>query len=256
MASKKKVIAGNWKMFKTGEEARATIQELKAAVEGTKERVLLAVPFTAITPSSEEAKGSNIEIGAQNMNDASEGAFTGEIAAGMLKEAGATFVILGHSERRHVFGEDDAFINRKVLKALQEGLTPIFCVGETLEEREGGKTEAVLKNQLEAGLKEVAKTAAKDLIVAYEPVWAIGTGKTATPEDAEKNHQFVRGVLEALLGKKGGGSLPILYGGSVKPGNAANLLSQKNIDGVLVGGASLKAEEFAQIVKYNEKAKV
>ncbi|MGE3954590.1 MAG: triose-phosphate isomerase [Parachlamydiales bacterium] len=242
------IIAGNWKMYKTVPEARAFLDELLPLVKGTQRTVVLAVPYTAIAPCAELAKGSGVAIGAQNMNDASEGAFTGEIAARMLVDAGATFVVLGHSERRHIFGESSAFVNKKVKQALKEGLRPIVCVGETLEERQGGRTEAVLERELLKSLAGVTKKQLAKVIVAYEPVWAIGTGHTATPEMAEQVHTFLRKVLDEKWSDSSG-SVPILYGGSVKPDNAHQLLAAEDVDGLLVGGASLTAESFYQICK-------
>ena len=203
--------------------------------------MLLAVPFTAL----QAAQGSEIEIGAQNMHDAAEGAFTGEISANMLWDAGATFVILGHSERRHLFGETNAFIHRKVVRALEEELQPLLCIGETEEERAHGRTADVLKRQLDECLKGVDP---EKVMIAYEPVWAIGTGKTATPEIAEEAHQQIR----AHLGESGKG-VAILYGGSVKPETMKPLMQQPNVNGVLVGGASLDVETFAKIVNWRNQ---
>lgn len=232
-----RLIAGNWKMYKTVPEAVEFVKTLAPLVADSQAEVLLAVPYTAIAAAAEAAAGTNILIGAQNMNDASEGAFTGEIAARMLVDAGAKFVILGHSERRHVFGESDEFVNRKVKRALADGLRPIVCVGETLKQREAGQTDEVLEGQVEGSLRGIGGA---NFVLAYEPVWAIGTGKSATPEQAEKEHAFLRGIV---------GEHQILYGGSVKPENASALLAQEDIDGLLVGGASLAPESFAQIVK-------
>ncbi len=246
--AKKVYIVGNWKMYKTAREATDFIGELIPKVERAKVNIFLSVPFTSIAPAVHFAKETNIVIGAQNMNDAREGAFTGEIAGLMLKEAGAAFVILGHSERRHIYGESDPLIHRKVVRALQDDLIPILCVGETGKEREKGETEKVLKRQLHAALEGIPKEDASKVILAYEPVWAIGTGKTATPKLAQEAHSFCRSVLEDLLGKKRAAEISILYGGSVKPENVKELISQKDIDGVLVGGASLDPENFAEIV--------
>ena len=237
-------------MFKTIEESVYFVQKLASEVADVGPLVYLGVPFTAIRPASEAAKETNIVIGAQNMNDAGEGAFTGEIAAGMLLNAGAKFVLIGHSERRHVFGETDEFINRKMQRASEEGLQPILCIGETLQQREAKEMKDVLTRQLTEGLKGIEKGKLEDLVIAYEPVWAIGTGVTATPKQAQGAHKFCREVLEGLLGKKRAGLIPILYGGSVKPSNAKEIIDQKDIDGVLVGGASLTVESFSQIVNY------
>lgn len=249
--AKQKVIIGNWKMYKTGSQATEFIRTLKSLVEGAKSKVGLAVPFTAILPAAKEAEGSNILIGAQNMNDATEGAFTGEIASSMLKDAGAKFVILGHSERRQIFQESNAFIRTKVDKALEEDIVPILCVGETLTEREEGHEE-VLREQILQCLENVSKKDSDKIILAYEPVWAIGTGKTATPKIAQETHQFCRECLIELFGKMKAQKVPILYGGSVKPDNAANLMKQKDVNGALVGGASLNPKSFSEIVNYDQ----
>ncbi len=246
------IIAGNWKMYKTGDEAESFVKELVAAINGA-DQVLLATPFTVISRAKSSAEGSAIRIGAQNMHDANDGAFTGEISAPMLQDIGAEFVLLGHSERRHVFGEDNAFINRKVVKAQEAEIQPVLCVGETIEQREAGEMKEVLKSQIEQGLAGVKELS--DLVLAYEPVWAIGTGLTATPEQAEEAHAFCREVVASVWSQETAAGLPILYGGSVKPANAAELIGQKNIDGVLVGGASLEAATFAEIVNY-QKSKV
>lgn len=245
--TKRPVIAGNWKMYKTVSEAVEFVEKATPLVEGKDRRVLLAVPFTAIHSAAKkvEEMGSSILIGAQNMSDASEGAFTGEVAGTMLLEAGARFVILGHSERRRLFGESSGFINRKVHKALELGIEPIVCVGETEQERDAGQMEKVVKSQLEETLAGVDLSSESRLLFAYEPVWAIGTGKVATPKEAEEAHQFCRQVLIEMGAKEP----QILYGGSVKSENAATLLDLPDVDGVLVGGASLSPESFANIVK-------
>ena len=250
MAQRPVVIAGNWKMYKTIEETKAFVQKLIPAVKNTDRQVYLAVPFTAIKPAAEEAAGTNIVIGAQNMNDAREGAFTGEIAGKMLVDAGAKFVLLGHSERRKLFGETSEFINKKVKRALMEGLQPIVCVGETLEEREAGKAEQVLDEQLSQTLNEIQAEQIGKLILAYEPVWAIGTGRTATPAQAEQMHQFCREFVSKKWGPEVAEKMVVLYGGSVRPENVAELIEQPDIDGVLVGGASLSPESFSEIVNY------
>ena len=241
------IIVGNWKMYKTTREASAYLEEFLPLIEGANAKVFLAVPHTSIATAAKSAKGTGVTIGAQNMNDAREGAFTGEIAALMLKEAGAEFVLLGHSERRHVFGEKNEFIQRKVVRALQDDLTPILCVGETSAERESGRTEEVIQNQISECLEGVPKEEAGKLIVAYEPVWAIGTGKTATPEMAQQIHAFCRSCLSDLFGKRKGDLIPILYGGSVNVKNVEELTLQEDIDGVLVGGASLDPNILAEI---------
>lgn len=244
------IIAGNWKMHKNIEDAVAFVQELAPAIEEGGPAVYIAAPYTAIQPVSEAAKGGPITIGAQNMNDATEGAFTGEIAALMIQDAGAQFVLLGHSERRHLFNETNALINRKVQRALEVGLQPILCVGETLDEKDAGKTEEVLTAQIKESLANIDKKALAPLILAYEPVWAIGTGKSATPKEAQAAHKFCRDLFAEEWGKRPASALPILYGGSVTPDNAHELLEQADIDGVLVGGASLEAETFAKIINY------
>ncbi len=242
-------VVGNWKMYKTAREATDYIEALAPQVQDSKANIFLSVPFTSIAPAAQYAKDTNIVVGAQNMNDSREGAFTGEIAGLMLKEAGAAFVILGHSERRHVFGETNAFIHRKVLRALQDDLQLILCVGETLKERNAGKTEAVLKEQLFSALDGVPKEDAGSLLIAYEPVWAIGTGKNATPKMIEEAHGRIRSLLSELFGVKKADSIPILYGGSVKPDNAGEIASQEDVDGVLVGGASLDPDALAEIAR-------
>ncbi len=235
-----KKIIGNWKMHKTSVEAQKYIKTFLPLVTHAKADIGLAVPFTML----ESLVGCGIKIGAQNMHDAEEGAFTGEISARMLKSAGATFVLLGHSERRTIFGESNAFIHKKLVRALLEGLAPVLCIGETLEEREGKKTEKVLAAQLEQCLSGLEKHALEKCTLAYEPVWAIGTGKSATPEIANDAHTFVRTFIQ----KTWGCTLPILYGGSVTGQNARALLSMKNIDGALVGGASLDPHSFSEII--------
>lgn len=245
------LIAGNWKMYKTEKEAVEFIGSLASLVEGCKALVYLSVPFTMISPVAKAAKKTNIVIGAQNMHDASEGAFTGEIAGLMLKSAGAEFVLIGHSERRAIFREDDHFIHRKLIRALKDGLQPILCVGETETEEEEGRRDEVLKRQLSSALAGVSAEDVEKIIVAYEPVWAIGTGKTATPKVAQSAHHFIRKVLEELFNATVSSKMTILYGGSVKPENTQDLMKQKDIDGALVGGASLNSESFSQIINHS-----
>lgn len=242
------IIAGNWKMYKTVEEALAYAQELAPLVQQATALTYLAVPFTSIQPLVESLKKTNIVIGAQNMHDATEGAFTGEIAAKMLVEIGAKFVILGHSERRRLFNESNAFINRKVKRAVEEHLPPILCIGETLEQREQGLTEQTLTTQLAECLADLHPAQTTELILAYEPVWAIGTDQTATPAQAQEAHQICRNWLEKTFGSWLAQKTAILYGGSVKPENSRELLEQTDIDGLLVGGASLSADTFSKIV--------
>jgi triosephosphate isomerase (TIM) len=251
-----KIIIGNWKMYKTIEEAVAFIQGLVPQMAAEDVEVRLAVPFTAIGPACQAAKGSNILIGAQNMHDAAEGSFTGEVAASMLVDVGAQFVLLGHSERRLFFGEDNLFINKKIVRALKDGLQPILCIGETEQERDDGKAEDVLKEQLSKGLEGISAKEVGTLIVAYEPVWAIGTGKNAAPAEIEQMHETVRRILAELYSQKLAEKIPILYGGSVKPANARKILEQPDIDGVLVGGASLSLDSFVEIVHYKKLANI
>jgi triosephosphate isomerase (TIM) len=244
------LIVGNWKMHKTTHEAIKFISALSNEIAATMRRVFLAVPFTAIEGSVGAVKGTRISIGGQNMHDQVDGAFTGEISARMLKASGATFVILGHSERRQHFIETDSFIHRKLMRALQEGLTPILCVGEMPHERESGDFEKIIKLQLEEAFQGVTQSQATQILIAYEPIWAIGTGMTATPEIAQNMHRFIRNWLESRFGVDVSEKICLLYGGSVKPDNIKALMQQTDIDGVLVGGASLDVKSFAQIVNY------
>lgn len=239
-------------MNKTVPEALNLVRELKSLVSDVNDRdILVCPPFTALYPVGKELEGTNIALGGQNMFYEEQGAFTGEISPLMLKDVDCSYVILGHSERRHIFGETDELINKKVLSACSHGLIPILCVGETLEERESGRTKEVVERQIREGLKGFDSE--KDVVIAYEPVWAIGTGKTATPELAQEVHQFIRELLSDILGSEKADGTRILYGGSVKPENAKGLLEMPDIDGALVGGASLKAESFAKIVKFDSE---
>ncbi len=249
MSERTPFIVGNWKMFKTIPEAREALTVLRVAVRDI-DRVECAVapPFPALVTAAEILEGSGIALAGQNMHPAAEGAFTGEVSAPMLKAAGAGYVILGHSERRRLFGEDDGFIARKLEAALEHELIPILCVGETLEQREADETAAVVTSQLGAGLAAVKGAELPQLVVAYEPVWAIGTGLTATPEQAQQVHSLVRDVLEDLLEPASASLIRIQYGGSVTLDNAVELLAQPDIDGALVGGASLDPDSFAAIV--------
>jgi triosephosphate isomerase len=249
------IVVGNWKMYKTAREAAGYLEELIPLIDGCTASVFLAVPYTSIASATKAAKGTGVVIGAQNMNDAREGAFTGEIAALMLKEAGAEFVLLAHSERRHYFGETNEFIQRKVVRALADDLIPILCVGETLEERDAGQTEEILREQIESGLKGVPTEEVGKLVLAYEPVWAIGTGKSASAKIAQESHAFCRVVLSDLFGKRKAGTIPILYGGSVSEQNIENLIAQKDIDGVLVGGSSLDPKTLSHIALKCKKIK-
>ncbi|HJT76830.1 MAG TPA: triose-phosphate isomerase [Gemmataceae bacterium] len=247
---RKKFIAGNWKMCTTQESAW---QLAKAVAEGVgaDDRVAVAVcpPFPYLLPVHEALRGSRVELGGQNLYPEKEGAFTGEVSPTMLLDCGCRWVILGHSERRHILGEPDAFVNRKVKAALAAGLRVILCVGETLAEREANRTEAVLQTQLDGSLAGVRAEDLANLVIAYEPVWAIGTGHNATPGQAEQAHAFLRGRIGQQFGEEVAARLPIQYGGSVKPENAAALLGQPDVDGALVGGASLEAESFLAIVR-------
>lgn len=245
---RKTIVIGNWKLHKTAKEAQEFIQALSSKVSASKAKVLLAVPFTAITKACQEAEHTNIVIGSQNISNEVKGAFTGEISSIMLKAEGADFSLIGHSERRHIFFEDDKLLNKKVLRALEDDLMAVFCIGETDEERHGGLTEKVLEKQLKEGLKNVPAQELENLVVAYEPVWAIGTGHVATTEMAEEAHKHIRKVLGTLFGKTNADKISILYGGSVKPDNIRGIIEQENIDGALVGGASLEVDSFAQIV--------
>lgn len=248
--SRNPIIAGNWKMHKTGEDAKQYIGTLRPLIESSRPRIFIATPFTAIAAASNAAVGSRIMIGAQNMHDSIEGAFTGEVSAPMLKEAGASFVILGHSERRQYFHETNVFINKKIKRALTEGLFPLYCIGEHLEDREKKKTKQVLVKQLDEGLHGISSEDAVRLVIAYEPIWAIGTGKTATPEMAEDTHAHIREWLASRFDKQKADKIPLLYGGSVKPDNISELMEQPNIDGALVGGASLDPVNFAKIINF------
>ncbi len=245
------LFAGNWKMYKTGAEAVEFIERLKELLSSDSAvDVTLAPSFTSLEAAIQAAQGSSISIAAQNVFWEQEGAFTGEVSATMLKSMGVKQVIIGHSERRQYFGETDKTVNRRIKAALSGGLVPIVCVGETLEQREAGQTFKILKTQLETGLEGIDSQAARTLILAYEPVWAIGTGKTATPETAQEAHKFIRETLQDRFDKGLVSSLRILYGGSVKPENTAELLTQPDIDGGLVGGASLKPDVFYGIINY------
>lgn len=248
---RKTVIAGNWKMNNDLKESEKLIVELKNLLNNEKLNceVIVCPPFTSLSEASKLVGGSVIKLGAQNMHYEENGAFTGEVSAAMLKAVGCEYVILGHSERRHIFGESDEVINKKIKKALSAGLKPIFCIGELLEERENGTTNDVVKRQVLKGLAGISADDMKNIIVAYEPVWAIGTGKTASPAQAQEVHEFIRDLIEIDYSLEVANDLVIQYGGSVKPDNAKELLSQKDIDGALVGGACLKADSFMGIIK-------
>ena len=247
---RKPIIAGNWKMNKTCAEAKALIEELKPLVAKSKPEVVICVPYTALWTAKEAIQGSKIKLGAENVAWADNGAFTGEISADMLLEAGVEYVIIGHSERRQYFGETDKTVNMRLTKALEKGLKAIVCVGETLEEREKNKTKRVLKKQVLEGFAGV--TDFSNIVIAYEPVWAIGTGKTATAEDANKTIGYIRSLVKKTFGAEVAKELRIQYGGSMKPGNAKELMAERHIDGGLIGGAALKATDFAAIVNYKD----
>lgn len=247
---RKAIIAGNWKMNLTPSEGVKLVNELKPLVKDADAEVVVCVPATDIQAVGEAIKGSNIKLGAENVHFKDSGAYTGEISAAMLLELGVEYVIIGHSERRQYFGETDETVNLRTLKALEKGLTPIVCVGETLEERETGKTEEVLKRQITVGLKGVEDLT--KLVIAYEPVWAIGTGKTATSEQANETIGFIRKTLAENFCEKCAAKVQIQYGGSMKPANCKELMAMEEIDGGLIGGAALKAADFAAIVNYNK----
>jgi triosephosphate isomerase len=250
MSSRKKLIAGNWKMNKTSSDGVSLVAELVASIGKQSDvEVVVCPPFTALESAAKTLDGSTLKLGAQNMHFEASGAFTGEVSAPMLRALFATHVILGHSERRALFGETDALVNKKVLTALKNQLRPILCVGETLAEREAGSTLAVVQTQLEAGLEGVGKEQAASVVIAYEPVWAIGTGKVASTEQAQEVHAFIRGLLVKHFTDAVAQKVRILYGGSMKPANAPELLAQKDIDGGLIGGASLEARSFVELVK-------
>lgn len=248
---RKMVIAGNWKMHGELNETVNLISGIKNLLEDydLKCDVIVAPPFTSLETANTLVKDSQIKLSAQNMHFEDKGAFTGEISHSMLKSVGCEFVILGHSERRSIFGETDEMINKKIIKALSVGLNPIFCIGETLEEREANITEKVVETQIRKGLENVSESDLAKIIIAYEPVWAIGTGKVATPEQAQDVHYFIRNLISQMYSKETAENLTIQYGGSVKPDNAAGLLSKPDIDGALVGGACLKADSFVGIIK-------
>ncbi|MDR1447320.1 MAG: triose-phosphate isomerase [Treponema sp.] len=243
-------IAGNWKMHKTRAEAAELAKALVSQLKDGKHRYLVAPSFTLIETVAPIVKGSNIRLGAQNMACEEQGAHTGEVSVLQLKDLGVQTVILGHSERRHNYKEDDALINKKLKLALKHGLEAILCIGELLEEREAGKAEQVCETQVVKGLEGVAAAELANIVIAYEPVWAIGTGKTATPEDADAIHAFVRKLIGKLYGADAAEKIIIQYGGSVKPDNAAQLMAKENIDGALVGGAALKPDTFVPIALF------
>ncbi|MDR2860959.1 MAG: triose-phosphate isomerase [Syntrophobacterales bacterium] len=247
-------IAGNWKMHKTIAEAVDFSQKLcKQAQQFTGGKdILIAPPFTALSSVAKVIEGTGIHLAAQNTHESPQGAFTGEVSSSMAAEAGCDYVLIGHSERRHLYGETDDLLARKVEAAWKSGLKVIFCIGETLDEREQGKTFAVVEKQIKEGLKAFKEDDIERLVIAYEPVWAIGTGKTATPEQAEEVHALIRGLQKKLHGAAAADSLIILYGGSVKPDNMTELMAKENVDGALIGGASLDVESFLQMIMFDK----
>ncbi|MBQ8029229.1 MAG: triose-phosphate isomerase [Clostridia bacterium] len=252
-ATRKAVIAGNWKMNNTPAQTTALINEMKPLVADADCEVVLCVPFVDIAAAVEAAAGSNIKIGAENVHFKDSGAFTGEVSADMLKECGVEYVVIGHSERRQYFGETDQTVNLRTLKALEKGLKPIVCVGETLEQRELGYTETLLKYQTKMALTNVTADQLKDVVIAYEPVWAIGTGVTATADQADEGNGFVRAAVAEAYGAEAAEAVTVQYGGSMNAKNADELVAKVNVDGGLIGGASLKAADFAAIVKAASK---
>ena len=247
---KRPIIAGNWKMNNTNAGTKALLTELAPLVKDAKCEVVVCVPFTDIDTARKAIRGTKIKLGAQNVHWAPKGAFTGEISAEMLKELKVEYVIIGHSERRQYFGETDASVNARVKAAVGAGLKAIVCVGETLEEREAGKTNEVVTRQINGAFEGLEKIALKSIVVAYEPVWAIGTGKTATAEDANNTIAVIRKAIRKLYGRTAANAMRIQYGGSMNPKNASELMAMPEIDGGLIGGASLKADDFAKVVNY------
>lgn len=248
---RKKLIAANWKMYKTPNDAIEFMDQFIPMVEGhDRDEIVVCAPYVDLAYVVDKAQGTDIQVGAQNVHWAQEGAYTGEVSADMLLATGITHVIIGHSERRQYFGETDDHVNRKLETALEAGLTPIVCIGEVLEEREANLTEDVLRRQCEYAFRGISGKKAAKLVIAYEPVWAIGTGKTATPQMAADAHGAIREQVRKAFGQQFADQVRILYGGSVKPENASALMAEEEIDGALVGGASLNPEHFAKIVKY------
>ena len=246
--ARKKIIAGNWKMNMTPSEAVELVNTLKPLVANDEVDVVFCVPAIDIVPVVEAVKGTNIQVGAENMYFEEKGAYTGEISPNMLVDAGVKYVILGHSDRREYFGETNADINKKMLKAFEHGLTPIMCCGETLEQREQGVTMDFIRQQVKVGFQGITADQAKEAVIAYEPIWAIGTGKTATAEQAEEIHAYIRSIIADRYGKAVADDTTILYGGSCKASNAPELFAKPDIDGGLIGGASLKAADFMGII--------
>lgn len=245
------LIAGNWKMYKTVPEAVETVKQLKKAVENVSGREIVVAPsFVCLSPVAEVIRDSNITSAAQDVFWEDDGAYTGEVSPGMLRSAGCTYTIIGHSERRQYFGETNDTVNKKIRKSLAGGLKVIVCIGESLQERESGDTFAKIETQISEGLSGLDASRMDEVVIAYEPIWAIGTGKTATASEAEEVHRFIREMIQKNYGAAVAERIRILYGGSVKPENIDELMAEKNVDGALVGGASLKVESFARIVKF------
>jgi len=246
-------ICGNWKMYKTIPEALAFVEACKPRLAGIKDvEIGLAAPFTALKSLADVCRGSNIRVGGQNCHWEEQGAFTGEISPAMLRDAGCAFVVIGHSERRQYFGETDETVNRKIKAALKAGLQVIMCIGETLQQREKGETMMVLEKQVRNGLAGMEAALMARMVIAYEPVWAIGTGKTATPGQAQEAHAFIRGVVKGIFNADMAASIRIQYGGSVKPENIRDIMAQPDVDGALVGGASLAPDSFEKLVKFRQ----
>jgi triosephosphate isomerase (TIM) len=255
MSSRRALIAGNWKMYKTAGEAVDFLQKFLPQVSDVTHRdIMIAPAFTALEAAAALLKGSGVSLGAQDVFWEAEGAYTGQVSPRMLSAVGCRYAIIGHSERRQFFGETDDTVNRKIRAAIKADLIPVMCVGETEKEREARQTFSILDKQIKDGLKMLAAADLNSLVIAYEPVWAIGTGKTATAVQAEEAHAFIRSLVEKLFGAGLAASVRILYGGSVKPENASELMAKANIDGALVGGASLNTDSFAKIVKFREVA--
>lgn len=250
--SRKPIIAGNWKMNNTIAQTEALLKDLKPLVVDADCEVVVCAPFTSLAKAIELTKNSNIAVGAENVHWAEKGAFTGEISAEMLAELGVKYVIIGHSERRQYFNETDETVNKRVKAALAAGLKPIICIGETLAEREGGKVEEVLVRQTTRAFADIDAKELKNIVIAYEPVWAIGTGKTATAQQANDTIKIVRDTIAKLYDKSEADKMRIQYGGSMNPKNAKELMAMEEIDGGLIGGASLKALDFSQVVKYDK----
>ena len=252
MPERKALIAGNWKMYKTCAEAVDEAKALVDLVQPMDDREMMIAPtYTALAQVSEVLKGSPVALGAQNLFWENEGAYTGEISAPMLISAGCSHVIIGHSERRQYFGETDDTVNKKIETAINHDLIPVFCIGESEQERDLNQTFSILDKQVTKGLNNLSSKDLETLIIAYEPIWAIGTGKTATTEQAQEVHQFIRSLIDKAFGSELAQSMRILYGGSVKPDNIDELMAMPDVDGALVGGASLKADSFSNIIKYN-----